>query len=378
MCRFKNLSILFLLVNFSLIVNAQSAEVKFEIPGKATFTYDGIRIQVGSSNTLLGEFVGQSITSGLDNTFLGKETGKKNSLGSSNTFLGALAGANNEGSGNVFIGYKAGLQEENVNDKLYISNSDTGKPLIYGDFRQEKVEINSNLDVNRDLYVDRGATINTELTVNGTTSLNSLNISSSVPSINFFAGAQGSFQFTFNPTQSRFFLTDQNNDEVLEIKNGDLVLPEYAGATGGNIEMDAAGKIIKTSANRTVYNQFEFHQKDDELGYTKLTRGVQFADGTVLSGIKALIMDNSSGNTGIGNTVFAGVYRQNKFSGSAFLPEPIYRIDASDTPTGLHEVFAEETLVIPGSNVIDNANYIYLIQVWYCDDCGVTEVEILE
>ena len=50
------------------------------------------------------------------------------------------------GSGNVFLGYEAGYNETGSNT-LYIANSDTSSPLIYGDFGTGEVTINGNLTV---------------------------------------------------------------------------------------------------------------------------------------------------------------------------------------------------------------------------------------
>lgn len=78
------------------------------------------------------------------NTYLGFETGYNN-VGSQNTFLGSQAGHSmTNGSNNVFVGFKAGYNEAGSN-KLYISNSDTITPLIYGEFDNGKVTINDVL-----------------------------------------------------------------------------------------------------------------------------------------------------------------------------------------------------------------------------------------
>lgn len=47
------------------------------------------------------------------------------------------------GSNNVFIGYQAGYNEGNSN-KLYISNSSTATPLIYGDFSTKQLGLSTN------------------------------------------------------------------------------------------------------------------------------------------------------------------------------------------------------------------------------------------
>lgn len=54
--------------------------------------------------------------------------------GNNNMALGSLAMFNNTaGSGNIAIGFSAGYNETGSN-KLYISNSNTATPLVYGDF----------------------------------------------------------------------------------------------------------------------------------------------------------------------------------------------------------------------------------------------------
>ena len=46
----------------------------------------------------------------------------------------------------IFIGHEAGINETQKN-KLYISNSDTNTPLIKGDFKEEKININNCLKI---------------------------------------------------------------------------------------------------------------------------------------------------------------------------------------------------------------------------------------
>jgi len=75
------------------------------------------RSNQGSSNVGLGVNVGLSNTTGATNTFIGTESGRTNV----------------SGSGNVFLGFNAGYSETNSN-KLYVANSSTVTPLIYGEF----------------------------------------------------------------------------------------------------------------------------------------------------------------------------------------------------------------------------------------------------
>jgi hypothetical protein len=101
----------------------------------------------GNRNTFLGENAGRSNTTGDSNTFVGPRAGYSNSLGNYNTFLGLDAGySNTTGNANVFIGYQAGYNETYSN-KLYIANSSTSNPLIYGEFNSKILTINGDLGI---------------------------------------------------------------------------------------------------------------------------------------------------------------------------------------------------------------------------------------
>jgi|GEM_PF-2920476 len=106
----------------------------------------GYNNTTGSSNTFIGFFTGYGNTTGYVNTFLGDSAGYTNTTGYYNTFIGNFAGYyNTAGYGNVFIGKQAGFYETGSN-KLYIDNSNTSTPLIYGDFSANSVTINGNFN----------------------------------------------------------------------------------------------------------------------------------------------------------------------------------------------------------------------------------------
>ncbi|MBK7961858.1 MAG: hypothetical protein IPK04_12075, partial [Bdellovibrionales bacterium] len=87
------------------------------------------------------------LTSGTTsyNTFLGSGAGGLATAASSrNVYIGANAGYNNlTGEDNVFIGHYAGENETGSN-KLYIANTNTTDPLIYGDFSSGEVGIGTS------------------------------------------------------------------------------------------------------------------------------------------------------------------------------------------------------------------------------------------
>lgn len=98
----------------------------------------------GSANTVMGSYAGRSMTNAYYNTIIGYFAGSNLNNGYSNTYLGYLSGYSNvSGDGNVFIGYRAGYSEIG-SDKLYIDNSGTSDPLIYGDFSKNAVGINTS------------------------------------------------------------------------------------------------------------------------------------------------------------------------------------------------------------------------------------------
>ena len=101
----------------------------------------------GSYNAAVGSAALRSNTTGNYNTANGQLALHNNTTGNNNTTLGDESGFENiTGSGNIFLGYKAGYNETG-SDKLYISNSNTASPLIYGDFSTGEIKINGDLKV---------------------------------------------------------------------------------------------------------------------------------------------------------------------------------------------------------------------------------------
>lgn len=102
----------------------------------------GLSMTSSAENTLVGTGAGQNLINTNGNTFIGRWAGRDNT-GAFNTFLGNYAGRNSSSSPSVFIGSFAG-QDENNNSRLYIDNTVTSTPLIYGEFDNNKLSINTN------------------------------------------------------------------------------------------------------------------------------------------------------------------------------------------------------------------------------------------
>jgi trimeric autotransporter adhesin len=147
----------------------------------------GLNNSSGYSNTFIGTSAGESNQAGGYNVFLGRSAGANVSNGNWNTCIGTGAGANiktgeknviigsgamgenlfaGSGSGisNIVIGFEAGYSASNSSNnifignqagytetgsqRLYIANSATATPLVFGEFDNSRVVINGNSTTN--------------------------------------------------------------------------------------------------------------------------------------------------------------------------------------------------------------------------------------
>lgn len=98
----------------------------------------------GKENVALGYNSLFSDSTGVGNVGAGVSTLYSNKTGKNNVALGYNALYNVLGDGNIGIGNSAGYNETGSN-KLYIDNTSTTTPLIYGDFSTDDVLINGDL-----------------------------------------------------------------------------------------------------------------------------------------------------------------------------------------------------------------------------------------
>ncbi|MBI2597071.1 VCBS repeat-containing protein [Candidatus Daviesbacteria bacterium] len=159
---------------FNSFFGAQSGQSNTTGNSNSFFgTSSGASNTSGSLNAFFGASSGQYNTGGIENSFFGAQSGQSNTgsdnaffgyksgmvnAGSNNAFFGVYSGVNNtsggtnaffgkdsgysnvSGSSNVFLGYQAGYYEKGSN-KLYIANSSTNRPLLYGDFSAGNIGI---------------------------------------------------------------------------------------------------------------------------------------------------------------------------------------------------------------------------------------------
>ncbi|WP_294956224.1 tail fiber domain-containing protein, partial [Sulfurovum sp.] len=129
--------------------------------------------QDGYGNTFLGMQSGYANVSGSFNTFVGESCAQHHTAGSFNTFIGRQSGDNANVSSSVFLGLRAGANATRSHT-LYIANSDTNDPLIYGEFDTPMVKINGELNTTKAITAsfegstDKAALKMMEISVNNT------------------------------------------------------------------------------------------------------------------------------------------------------------------------------------------------------------------
>jgi len=113
---------------------------------------DAMFRNTASNNTGVGRYAIFNVQNGGNNTAVGYAAlySGTNSTASSNVAAGYRAGANVTGNGNVFLGNQAADGPTSISNQLWIDNSSTSTPLIFGDFAQDTLRVNSTFAV-RDL-----------------------------------------------------------------------------------------------------------------------------------------------------------------------------------------------------------------------------------
>lgn len=118
-------------------------------------TYSLIKNTTGSRNLAIGSSSMQENLSGDNNVAIGFGALRSVASTSSNVAIGAYSGFATTGTGGVFIGSEAG-RSETTGGKLYISNSNTVTPLVYGDFSAGFVSIGNVPVAKRNIARDAG------------------------------------------------------------------------------------------------------------------------------------------------------------------------------------------------------------------------------
>ncbi len=106
-----------------------------------------LRSITGHENVGVGSRTLESLANGNHNVAIGDQAARSKNSGSNNVYLGEYSGLSNNGSGNVFLGRQSGMNNGSGSNQLYIENSNSNTPLIYGDFANDTVKIFGSLSV---------------------------------------------------------------------------------------------------------------------------------------------------------------------------------------------------------------------------------------
>ena len=122
----------------------------------SVFGYHAGRNLGGSLNVIMGQEAGYGVLNATfgANCLIGYKSGYSLNTGSKNVALGSYSGyTNSTGTENVFLGYMSGYYETGSN-KLYIENTNSSSPLIYGEFDNDLVRINGDFNVTGSTSLD--------------------------------------------------------------------------------------------------------------------------------------------------------------------------------------------------------------------------------
>ena len=340
--------------NFNLAVGKNSLNLNTTGKSNAVFGNGALLSTNGASyNTAVGISSMRYNNSGENNVAVGFQSNYYNQTGNNNTIIGYKAGYGSNGnsySGNIFIGYNAGYNETG-SDKLYIENSNSSTPLIYGDFLTDTLRVNGWLHTTRNLFVGKG-NFSTELygivagANNGITARSTATFGEDLVSSSYLATVIGRFNDdaynNFQPgawieTEPLFVIgngTDDANraNAVTVLKNGNVGIGPssptaslevdavngvvFYGATTGSIPKEGSGSRMMwyqgksafragTAGPNNAWDDVNIGSYSTALNYqTKASGAYSFATGyiTEASGQRSTAMGSNTKASGLHST----------------------------------------------------------------------------
>ena len=236
-------------------VGSQAGQANSEGGYNTFLGYNSGITSTGYYNTVMGADCGFYIQANSGNTMMGAYAGEY-FVGDNNTMIGYKAGQNyatqRTGDGNVFIGSLAGSSSGSVSNKLYIANSNTNTPLIYGDFSTNNVGLGTNAPGTNRLkvinnapgiagstgYFENSNATGIGLAVFATSTDAALyteqkNSTSTTANIAKFASAYGGW-----------------SEKVTIRSTGSVLMPYLATGTGTDLYITSGGEVVKYSSSK--------------------------------------------------------------------------------------------------------------------------------
>ncbi len=197
----------------------------------------------GADNIALGSRTLELVTSGNTNIAIGRNAGSYITGGSQNVLIGYNAGSTGvttNQSGNIKIGAGAGANDTG-NNKLYIDNQGTVMPLIYGNLASDSLKIFGSLSVGEEYtFPLSDGNPGEVLSTDGAGNTSWQNISAG----DFFAN--GSVSMTGNFQTGGNFISNDGDNEGIQVSNTGLVTLTPATTGAGNYALLTSGDIRTT------------------------------------------------------------------------------------------------------------------------------------
>jgi hypothetical protein len=217
----------------------------------------------GHHNTIVGDSAGSHSIGSDYNTFLGSGAGCRIN-GGSNTFLGAGAGGmSSTGDGNIFVGHQAGYNESGSN-KLYIDNTNTTSPLIYGEFDNDILTVNGKLGIGTttptsklDIRCGYGY-VRSCGTLEGDILLTHFDGGGEGAAVTATLGGTGS---------SEAYLAGESGTvgSYAGLFDGDVYISDISTGTGTDVVIDGNGKLLKKSSSKSYKENIRELNTDPSL-----------------------------------------------------------------------------------------------------------------
>lgn len=235
------------------------------------------------SNTCVGYSTLRNVnsSSAVNNTTLGALALYNCQSSANNTAIGCGAlQTNSTGSGNVCVGYNAG-QSETGSNKLYISNSSTSSPLIYGDFSSQTLTVNNNL------------TVASNLTASGNTQMTGfagIGIAPATDRRLYVSGGQNSSSEVYNTYIANYPIRTTGTTSYTGLYN----YANWVNLSGGNLNYIAMDVGSTSGSNANVASSIGIYCRNPGASTTSANNVAIYAD------------DISVGNTS--NKIANGIY----------------------------------------------------------------------
>ena len=251
----------------------------------------------GSYNVSMGMLSQYSNSTGSKNVTLGYGSDYFNTAGENNTIIGyqsGYRGTSHTKSGSVFIGYQAGYLESGSN-KLYIENSSSSDPLIYGDFSTDLLGFMGDVGIGT-------KTPQKNLHIMGSATLASLLISpneaASGDDSEILLAEDNNFTYgmsiKYDGGDNRLYFLGKNDAEV---SDPFLTITRDGNVGIGTDNPSEAFEVVTTTDRRTAYFSGEGQGISDATVYADNTStGSGIAGFFQTAGIDATVVLKQNGN----------------------------------------------------------------------------------